>query len=286
MGDVCKRIMGCGGSADEPNKEPVVIEIDVGPARLRPCKHRCSGKMIRDDESEVPLDPTKIKLKNSGEIAGKIKFEEYGKCAITGRWNRHKIQIFYEVDYGGETGVYKYEWNLAREEGVHFTGEYNSDQGSHGKLEIDLEPKDHFSSSDEFSDGGYLYGPSKVKVVGKMVREDKSELPIEKTKLKLHKSGRVTGKIVYEEYGKSKVSGTWDGEQILLKYDVDFGGETGVYNYEWDVTFEPGHDSGSFVGSYKSEQGSVGFLYLDVIDVDEFSDSGCSEEWSDDGWDW
>merc|ERR1719247_1554318 len=107
--------------------------------RLCPRKHKCSGKMIRDDGSELPLQKTKIKLKRNGEIKGKIKYEEYGSCAIWGRWNRHHVQIHHDLDFGGATGVYNYHWELKREDGCHFTGEYNSDQGSHGTLEIDLE---------------------------------------------------------------------------------------------------------------------------------------------------
>jgi len=250
--------------------------------RLRPAKHKVTGKMIRDDGSEVPLDKTKIKLKRNGEIKGKVRTAEYGGSEVWGRWNRHRCELHFSVDYGGATGVYNYEFQIKRDYDVHFVGEYNSDQGSHGQLEIDLEAVDNFSSSDDFSDGGWLYGPSKAKCEGVMIRDDESEVPIEKTKFKLHSSGRVSGKIVYEEYGKAKITGNWDGDHIEINYAIDYGGATGVYVYNWNMTF----DDGQFRGEYNSDQGSHGYLRLDVIDVDEFSDSGCSEDWSDDLWDW
>lgn len=239
--------------------------------------------MIRDDGSELPLQKTKIKLKRNGEIKGKIKYEEYGSCAIWGRWNRHHVQIHHDLDFGGATGVYNYHWELKREDGCRFTGEYNSDQGSHGTLEIDLEAVDNFSSSDSYSDGGWLYGPSKGKCEGVMIRDDESELPIEKTKLKLHSSGRVSGKIKYEEPDqKCKIWGNWDGDSIEMHYDLDFGGATGVYNYHWKMAY----DDGKFRGEYISDQGSHGQLKLDVIDVDSFSESSGESDFSDDLWGW
>jgi len=263
------------GVPSEPSKQ-----TDM--PRLRPCKHKVTGKMIRGDGVDVPLEKTKIKLKRNGEISGKIKYVEFGSCQIWGRWNRHHVQIHYDLDFGGETGVYNYHWDMRREDGDFFTGEYRSDQGSEGGLEINIEPVDNFSSSDDFSDGGWLYGPSKCKCEGYMIRDDEAEVPLEKTKFKLHSSGRVSGKIVYEEFGKCKITGKWDGDSMELYYALDFGGATGVYNYTWNMAY----DDGKFRGEYNSDQGSHGYLRLDVVDVDEFSDSGCSEDFSDDLWDW
>merc|ERR1712196_481398 len=67
-----------------------------------------------------------------GRVSGKIKYEEPDqKCKIWGNWGGDTIEMHYDLDFGGATGVYNYHWTMAYDDGK-FRGEYTSDQGSHG----------------------------------------------------------------------------------------------------------------------------------------------------------
>lgn len=242
--------------------------------RLRPAKMKCSGVMVDDAEQEQEIDKTKLKLRRDGTVSGTVKYESYGKCEVSGRWNSRRIIMHHDVDYGEGCGVYNYHWKVELDDEDHFVGEYYSDQGSRGRMILEIRKVEGFSSSDEFSDGGFLFGPSKCKCTGVMIDDDEQEQEIKKTKIKIHRSGKVSGKIDYDNYGKCKIHGSWDGDTIELHYDLDYGEGCGIYNYHWNIAL----DGDGFTGEYTSDQGSCGFLRLEIFDVDEFTESEGSEE--------